>query len=172
MPAPFEVIASLEGLAATFTHASGNLPQAVSDWVEACKTVMRNAVDRNKTDWDFVSTSIDLDETEEEIDTGAVTLYGVLGIVKAEAQDVIFSWYNVATGTNPTVASTDLNDGGQLSGSFVVPSASASITAARGIVIPGGQVLSAGLKIAASERDEGTAIAADSCQAFVLWRTN
>ena len=172
MPALHEVIPRLEGMAATFTDANGNPTQAVADWVEACKAALRSPSLRSRTDFDFVSTSIDLDETEEEIDTGAATVIGILGIVTDEDESVTFSWYDVATGTNPVVAGTDLNDGGQLAGSFIVRGATSSLTVYGGVVFPGGQSLANGLKIAVTELDEGTAIAANSCRAFVLWSSS
>lgn len=171
MPAAYEVMQRLDGFVATFTDANGNPPQAVAEWVEGCKIALRGS-SRNQTDWDFIGTSIDLDETEEEIDTGAATVYGILGIATDEDESVTFSWYDVATGTNPTVAGTDLNDAGNLAGSFIVRGATASLTVYGGVVFPGGQSLANGLKIAVTELDEGTAIAANSCRAFVLWRSN
>lgn len=171
MPALHEVIPRLEGMAATFTDSLGNPNQAVAEWVECVKVALRSASIRGRTDFDVVGTTIDLDETEEEIDTGAATLIGILGIAKGSNDDVIISWYNVATGTDAVVASTDLNDAGQLGGSFVVRNASATATTYAGIVCPGGHALSAGLKVAASERDEGT-LGANEAQAFVVWSSS
>lgn len=171
MPAAHEVIQRLEGLAATFTDSNGNPTQLVADWVESMKSVLRSPTVRNRTDIDVVGTTIDLDETEEEIDTGASTLFGVLGIVKGANDDMIFSWYNVATGTDVTLSSGDLNDGGVLAGSFVVRNASATATNYGGVVFPGGQVCATGLKIGMSERDEGST-GANEGQAFVVWATN
>lgn len=169
MPAPFEVIARLEGLAATFTNSGGNPPQSVATWVEACKAIMRSPLNRNRTTWDFVGTSIDLDETEETIESSAGTLFAVLGIKKTEDEAVIFSTYDAA---NPTVASTDLNDAGTLTASFIVTGASATTAVYGGAVYPHGIPHATAIVVAATELDEGTAIAVDSCQAFVLFTTD
>lgn len=172
MPAPISVIPRLEGIVSSIPSDApeNRAGQFVAAWVEMCKMIMRLPGNESLTDWDLFASTIDLDETEETIDASAATLYAVLAR-SIETEDIIISTYNAA---NPTLASTDLNDGGNLSTSFFIEDA-ASAAAADAVyaaaVWPHGIAHATALTIGASERDEGTAVAANAVRVWVLYRT-
>ena len=155
----------LEGFLGSVTNTYGSPDQFVAEWIKFAKMVVMAPGNRDKEDWNFKGTTAALSATEQAIEASAGTLYGVLGVVLTEAEDVTFSTYNAA---NPTVAGTDLNDGGNLSSSFVVRADSATVTKYGGWVSPGGVYHDTYITVAATQRDEG-AIAGTN-QAYVLYR--
>lgn len=167
MPSPMTIIPRLEGMLSGFSATYNQPDTAVAQFVEMCKMIMRMPANRDLTDWELFISTGSLTETEEAVYAAAATLYGVLGMCDGSNDDYIFSTYNAA---NPTVASTDLNDGGNLSSSFVVRNASASATNFGSVVLPGGLAHDTYLTIAASERDEGS-VTASTAKAWVLYRT-
>ena len=156
----------LEGFLGSVTNTYGNPDQFVAEWVKMAKMVVMLPGNRDKEDWEFKGTTAGLDATEEAIEASAGTLYGMLGAVLTEGEDVIFSAYNHGT---PTVASSDLNDGGNLAASFVVRADSATVTKYGGALFPQGIYCDTYITVAATQRDEG-AIGGTN-QAYVLYRT-
>ena len=106
------------------------------------------------------------DSTEQTVSSGQcrVTAVEVMRNI-SQANEVYLTFWDAS---NPTVAGTDLNDGGNLSSSFVVRADSATVTKYGGALFPQGIYHDTYITVAATQRDEG-AIAGTN-QAYVLYR--
>ena len=164
MPAPHEIIPSLEGLVGFVQATTDNEGvEEIGQFIEMCKLVMRSGSKRNLTTWVFAHQD-DIDETANLIYTGAAYVHGLLYRTTAAAVDLMILTDNTSN-TIDAAAALDADD------MFVIElELAASGYRFGSVVFPQGLYCATGITIG-SDAQGGTSPAANDNDVFILYRT-
>lgn len=88
MPAPETVIPRMEAILGSVAGGT----EDVALWLRLAKQIMLSASNKDQTDWEFALSS-DIDETGNDLETGA-TLYGM--VIGTNAADAELDWVQVS----------------------------------------------------------------------------
>lgn len=165
MPAPHEIIPTLEGLSG-FVQTAGDIEgtDSIALFIEVCKLLMRQPKLRNKESWVFYHLN-DVDQTGVNIYTGTCWAHALLYRTTSAAVDICYLTDN--TTNTPTGGTMDADDmllfemQIQAQGTWRL----GSVISLDGIYCGTGITLSAD---AVSTSDPGT----DDNDCFILYRTD
>ena len=164
MATPNVIIPLMEGMVSTMPTTGA---QAASEWVKACKSLMRLTANRDQTDWEFEA-SADVDETANVILSAVGTVYAIL--IGTNSADSERDWFIITDATSNTFDGTAALDNTDLY-AYQLPAAGTDGTEElHGQVFYNGLPMATGICLGADGRD-GTNPAADDIRAWILYRT-